>query len=79
MHLAKQHLDVGLFSNRRDDQLAFWQQTVGLPYDHMGKVEGRDMQFRVLGCRGEWLQVINAEKGNVWIDRWCAKQEGCRG
>ena len=45
----------------------------------MGKVEGRDMQFRVLGCRGEWLQVINAEKGNVWIDRWCAKQEGCRG
>ena len=31
------------------------------------------------GCRGEWLQVINAAKGNVWIDRWCAKEEGCRG
>lgn len=44
-----------------------------------GKVENQDMTFRVLGCRGEWLQVINAEKGNVWIDRWCAKEEGCRG
>ena len=51
----------------------------GLMGREMGKVESQDMQFRVLGCRGEWLQVINAEKGNVWIDRWCAKQEGCRG
>src|SRR3954469_1914391 len=51
----------------------------GLMGREMGKVESRDMQFRVLGCRGEWLQVINAEKGNVWIDRWCAKEDGCRG
>ncbi len=46
MHLAKQHLDVGLFSNRRDEQFAFWQQTVGLPYDHMGKVGGGVQQHR---------------------------------
>jgi lactoylglutathione lyase len=46
MKLAKQHLDVGLFSTRRDDQLAFWQQTVGLPYDHMGKVGGGVQQHR---------------------------------
>src|SRR4051812_776494 len=46
MHLAKQHLDVGLFSNRRDEQLAFWQQAVGLPYDHMGKVGGGVQQHR---------------------------------
>src|SRR3954469_15188998 len=46
MHLAKQHLDIGLFSNKRDDQLAFWQQTVGLPYDHMGKVGGGVQQHR---------------------------------
>ena len=46
MHLAKQHLDVGLFSNQRDEQLAFWQQTVGLPYDHMGKVGGGVQQHR---------------------------------
>jgi hypothetical protein len=51
----------------------------GLLGKPIGKIEGQDMQFRMLGCRGEWLQVINAEKGNVWIDRWCAKEEGCRG
>jgi hypothetical protein len=46
MKLAKQHLDIGLFSTRRDEQLAFWQQTVGLPYDHMGKVGGGVQQHR---------------------------------
>jgi lactoylglutathione lyase len=46
MNLAKQHLDVGLFSTRRDEQLAFWQQTVGLPYDHMGKLGGGMQQHR---------------------------------
>ena len=46
MNLAKQHLDVGLFSTRRDEQLVFWQQTVGLPYDHMGKVGGGVQQHR---------------------------------
>lgn len=46
MHLAKQHLDIGLFSNKRDEQLVFWQQTVGLPYDHMGKVGGGVQQHR---------------------------------
>ena len=38
-----------------------------------------DMKFRVLGCRGTWLQVVNAQQGNVWIDKWCAREEGCRG
>ena len=46
MNLAKQHLDIGLFSNKRDEQLAFWQHTVGLPYDHMGKVGGGVQQHR---------------------------------
>jgi lactoylglutathione lyase len=46
MKLAKQHLDIGLFSNRRDDQLAFWQQTAGLPYDHVGKLGGGIQQHR---------------------------------
>src|ERR1700748_2174347 len=46
MNLAKFHLDVGLFSNSRETQLAFWQQTVGLPYDHMGKVGGGVQQHR---------------------------------
>jgi lactoylglutathione lyase len=46
MNLAKPHLDVGLFSAKREAQLAFWQQTVGLPYDHMGKVGGGVQQHR---------------------------------
>ena len=46
MNLAKQHLDVGLFSNRREAQLAFWQDTVGLPYDHLGKLGGGMQQHR---------------------------------
>jgi lactoylglutathione lyase len=46
MNLAKQHLDIGLFSNRRDEQLAFWQQAVGLPYDHLGKLGGGMQQHR---------------------------------
>jgi lactoylglutathione lyase len=46
VNLAKPHLDVGLFSTRRDEQLAFWQQVVGLPYDHMGKLGGGVQQHR---------------------------------
>jgi hypothetical protein len=42
-------------------------------------IENDDVKFRVLGCRGDWLQVINARHGNVWIDKWCANpEEGCR-
>ena len=51
----------------------------GLLGQEIGKIKNENLQFRVLGCRGELLQVINAAKGNVWIDRWCAKEEGCRG
>lgn len=43
-----------------------------------GKIEHDDVKFRVLGCRGELLQVINASQGNTWIDKWCSKAEGCR-
>ena len=46
MHLAKPHMDIGLFTNRREEQLAFWQQTVGLAYDHLGKLGGGMQQLR---------------------------------
>lgn len=46
MQLAKPHLDIGLFTQRRDEQLAFWQQTIGLSYDHMGKLGGGLQQHR---------------------------------
>ncbi|MBM3649630.1 MAG: hypothetical protein FJX11_17765 [Alphaproteobacteria bacterium] len=50
----------------------------GLLGSAIATIEGDDMKFRVLGCRGGWLQVINARHGNVWIDKWCAREDGCR-
>jgi lactoylglutathione lyase len=46
MQLAKPHLDVGLFTGQREAQLAFWQQTVGLAFDHIGKLGGGLQQLR---------------------------------
>jgi hypothetical protein len=51
----------------------------GLLGEELGRIEGEDQKFRVLGCRGDLLQVINAQHGNVWIDRWCGREAGCRG
>jgi len=61
MDLAKPHLDVGLFTNQRDAQLAFWQQTVGLPYDHMGKLGGGMQQHRH-HMNGSILKVNHARE-----------------
>ncbi len=46
MRLAKPQFDVGLFSNRRDPQLEFWQNDVGLEFDHLGKLGGGMQQHR---------------------------------
>ncbi len=46
MKLAKPALDLGLNTNRRDEQLAFWQNEIGLAYDHMGKLGGGMQQHR---------------------------------
>jgi lactoylglutathione lyase len=46
MDLAKPRMDVGLFTNRRDEQLTFWQHDAGLVYDHMGKLGGGMQQHR---------------------------------
>lgn len=35
MKLAKNALDVGLFTNQRNAMLEFWQQRVGLPFDEL--------------------------------------------
>jgi hypothetical protein len=51
----------------------------GLLGSAVATIEGDDMKFRVLGCRGTLLQVVNARHGNIWIDKWCAREEGCRG
>src|SRR5690349_10665360 len=46
MDLAKPHMDIGLFTNRREEQLEFWQRTIDLEYDHMGKLGGGIQQLR---------------------------------
>jgi hypothetical protein len=63
---------------RVDGTIAVYDRP-GLLGSTIATIEGDDMKFRVLGCRGNWLQVVNARHGNVWIDKWCAREEGCRG
>jgi len=46
MELAKPCMDVGLFTNRRQEMFDFWQQEIGLPYDHLGKLGGGVQQHR---------------------------------
>lgn len=35
MRLAKEHLDVGIFTNQLERQLRFWQEEVGLPFEEI--------------------------------------------
>ena len=44
--IAKDCLDVGLFTNQLDAMLAFWQGEVGLTFDHMLPVGGGVRQHR---------------------------------
>ena len=46
MELAKPRIDVGLFTNRIEEMLAFWQEEVGLPFDHMLPLGGGRRQHR---------------------------------
>ena len=63
MDLAKAALDVGLYTNRRAAQLAFWGDEVGLAYDELHKTGGGVHQHRpayisfVRSPDGDWLEV----------------------
>jgi len=46
MKLAKPHIDIGLFTNQLDAMCAFWQQEVGLRFDHMLPLGGGVRQHR---------------------------------
>jgi catechol 2,3-dioxygenase-like lactoylglutathione lyase family enzyme len=46
MKLAKQHIDVGLFTNNEQAMLDFWQQQVGLPFDETLPLGGGVRQHR---------------------------------
>lgn len=59
MKLAKQQIDVGLYTNQREAQLDFWQKTVGLEFDHLGKLGGGVHQLRH-HCNGSIIKVNHA-------------------
>ena len=69
--------DVLMVDGRVDGAITTYSRP-GLMGYVTGHIENEDGQFRVLGCRGDWLQVINEAHGNTWIDKWCAREEGCR-
>lgn len=59
MKLVKQQIDIGLYTNLRQPQLDFWQQTVGLEFDHLGKLGGGVHQLRH-HCNGSIIKVNHA-------------------
>ncbi len=63
MELAKQHLDIGLYTNNREPMLQFWQEEVGLQFDHLGKLGGGVQQLRHFlgdGPTGPILKINHA-------------------
>lgn len=46
MRLAKQHLDLGLFTNNIEAMLDFWQNSVGLPFEEALPTGGGNVQHR---------------------------------
>jgi lactoylglutathione lyase len=59
MELAKQHVDVGLLTNNLEPMLAFWQGTVGLPFEELLTVGGGIRQHRH-GMNGSVLKLNDA-------------------
>jgi lactoylglutathione lyase len=46
MQLAKKHIDVGLYTNRTEEMLTFWQRNVGLRFQEMLPLGGGVQQHR---------------------------------
>ncbi len=46
MELAKNHVDVGLYTNTLEPMLAFWQQEVGLAFEELLPTGGGNRQHR---------------------------------
>lgn len=46
MNLAKPRIDIGLFTNNLDAMLAFYQNEIGVPFDHALPLGGGQMQHR---------------------------------
>jgi catechol 2,3-dioxygenase-like lactoylglutathione lyase family enzyme len=56
VRLAKPFLDVGIYTGRLDEQRAFWEREVGLPYEELLKA-GRGIHQHRLGLHGAVLKV----------------------
>src|SRR5271156_4552005 len=56
MELAKQFIDVGIFTNRIDEMRAFYGEQVRLPYEELLKVGGGARQYRY-GLLGSVLKI----------------------
>jgi catechol 2,3-dioxygenase-like lactoylglutathione lyase family enzyme len=71
VQLAKPHLDVGLFCRDVDASRAFYEHSVGLPYEELLKVGGGIHQHR-LGLRGAVLK-LNASRDTLADDHTCLR------
>ena len=60
MHLAKPHLDIGLFTKQIERQKAFWGDTVGLRFDHELKLRKGWVQHRY-DAHGSVIKVNHVE------------------
>ena len=61
MRLAKPFLDVGIYTNRVEEQRAFWEGEVGLPYEELLKA-GRGVHQYRLGLHGAVLKVNDSRE-----------------
>jgi lactoylglutathione lyase len=59
VELAKQHVDVGFYTNRWEQAEVFWRDQIGLPYEELLKVGGGVHQHR-FGLRGSVCKVNTA-------------------
>ena len=61
MELAKQCLDVGLYTDRYDDLRAFYVDQLGLPYEELLKA-GRGVHQHRVGLRGSVLKLNSSRE-----------------
>ena len=56
MDLAKNHIDVGIVTERLEPQLAFWQQEAGLPFENLLPI-GKGLQQHRHGMNGSVFKL----------------------
>jgi lactoylglutathione lyase len=59
MDLAKNHIDVGIMTNRLEESLAFWQQEVGLPFEVLLPI-GQGLRQHRHGMNGSVFKLNHA-------------------